>query len=73
MGPAFNAHSSSSACVLTDQGTWLSFKSRGELAVSQSDKRLFNQYGFILVKHPHVKVRRDLARSIHESAVIFDE
>jgi tungstate transport system substrate-binding protein len=45
--------------VLTDRGTWLSFKNRGDLAiVVEGDKRLFNQYGAILVnpaKHPHVK------------------
>jgi tungstate transport system substrate-binding protein len=47
------------AYALTDRGTWLSFKNRGELGiVVQGDKRLFNQYGVMLVnpaKHRHVK------------------
>ena len=47
------------AYVLADRGTWISFKNRGELAILvEGDKRLFNQYGVILVnpeKHPHVK------------------
>jgi len=59
MGPALNIASASNAYVLTDRGTWLAFKNRGALAVLvEGDKRLFNQYGVILVspaKHPHVK------------------
>ena len=60
MGPALNMASSSNAYVLADRGTWLNFKNRGELKVLvEGDKRLFNQYGVMLVnpaKHPHVKV-----------------
>jgi tungstate transport system substrate-binding protein len=60
MGPALNMASSLNAYVLTDRGTWLSFKNRGELTVLvERDKRLYNQYGVIVVnpaKHPHVKV-----------------
>jgi tungstate transport system substrate-binding protein len=45
--------------VLSDRGTWISFKNKGELEILiEGDKRLFNQYGIILVspdKHPHVK------------------
>ena len=45
--------------MLTDRGTWLSFKNRGDLTVLvEGDKRLFNQYGVMVVnpaKHPHVK------------------
>jgi tungstate transport system substrate-binding protein len=59
MGPALNIASSTGAYVLADRGTWLSFKNRGDLAVLvEGDKRLFNQYGVMLVnpaKHPHVK------------------
>ena len=59
MGPALNMASSANAYVLTDRGTWLSFKNRGDLAVLvEGDKRLFNQYGVIVVnpaKFPHVK------------------
>jgi tungstate transport system substrate-binding protein len=59
MGPALNIGSSTNAYVLTDRGTWLSFKNRGDLAVLvEGDKTLFNQYGVMVVnpaKHPHVK------------------
>jgi len=59
MGPALNIASSSGAYVLADRGTWLNFKNRGDLAVLvEGDKRLFNQYGVMLVsaaKHPQVK------------------
>ncbi|MBB6181587.1 extracellular solute-binding protein [Pseudorhizobium flavum] len=60
MGAALNAASSMSAYVLADRGTWLSFNNRGDLdLLVEGDKRLFNQYGIILVnpqKHPEVKV-----------------
>jgi tungstate transport system substrate-binding protein len=59
MGPTLNTASGVNAYALTDRGTWLSFKNRGNLVISvEGDKRLFNQYGAILVnpaKHPHVK------------------
>ena len=59
MGPALNIASSSNAYTLTDRGTWLAFKNRGELAVLvEGDTKLFNQYGVMRVspaKHPHVK------------------
>ena len=61
MGPALNTASATNAYVLSDRGTWLSFKNRGDLTVLvQGDKRLFNQYGVMLVnpdKHPQVKVK----------------
>jgi tungstate transport system substrate-binding protein len=59
MGAALNTASASNAYVLADRGTWLSFKNRGELGIAvEGDKRLFNQYGVMLVnpeKHPSVK------------------
>ena len=59
MGPALNIASASGAYALTDRGTWLSFRNRGDLEVLvQGDTRLFNQYGVIVVnpaRHPHVK------------------
>ena len=59
MGPALNMASSLGAYVLADRGTWLNFKSRADLAVLvEGDKRLFNQYGVMVVnpaKHPQVK------------------
>jgi len=61
MGPALNIASQSDAYVLTDRGTWLSFRNRGNLAILvEGDRRLFNQYGVVVVnpaKHPHVKVQ----------------
>jgi tungstate transport system substrate-binding protein len=59
MGPALNMAASSNAYVLSDRGTWLAFKNRGDLAVLvEGDKTLFNQYGVLVVnpaKHPHVR------------------
>jgi tungstate transport system substrate-binding protein len=59
MGPALNTASSMNGYILADRGTWISFKNRGELVILvEGDKRLFNQYGVILVnaeKHKHVK------------------
>lgn len=59
MGPALNMGSSTSSYVLTDRGTWLAFKNRGSLVMLvEGDKRLFNQYGVMVVnaeRHPHVK------------------
>jgi tungstate transport system substrate-binding protein len=59
MGPALNTAASMNAYILGDRGTWLAFKNRGDLDILvQGDKRLFNQYGVMLVnpdKHPSVK------------------
>jgi tungstate transport system substrate-binding protein len=59
MGPTLNTAAGMNAYALTDRGTWLSFKNRADLVISvEGDRRLFNQYGVILVnpaKHPHVK------------------
>jgi tungstate transport system substrate-binding protein len=59
MGAALNTAGAMGAYVLSDRGTWISFKNKGELQiVVEGDRRLFNQYGIILVnraKHPHVK------------------
>jgi len=59
MGPTLNTASGMNAYAMTDRGTWLSFKNRGDLVVSiEGDPRLFNQYGVMLVnpaRHAHVK------------------
>jgi len=59
MGAALNTAGASNAYVLSDRGTWISFKNKGDLAIAvEGDKRLFNQYGVMLVnpeKHPNVK------------------
>jgi len=65
MGPALNMASSSNAYLLSDRGTWLSFRNRGDLAIlTEGDHRLFNQYGVMLVnpdKHPTVKAKEGQA------------
>lgn len=59
MGPALNMAASLRAYVLADRATWLNFRNRSDLAILvQGDKRLFNQYGVIVVnpaRHPHVR------------------
>ena len=59
MGAALNTASASNGYVLSDRATWINFKNRGDLViVVEGDKRLFNQYGVMLVnpeKHKHVK------------------
>jgi len=59
MGAALNTAGASNAYVLSDRGTWIHFKNKGDLAILvEGDKRMFNQYGVMLVnpaKHPNVK------------------
>jgi len=59
MGPTLNTAAGMGAYALTDRGTWLNFRNRADLVVLvEGDKRLFNQYGVMLVnpaRHPHVK------------------
>ena len=68
MGAALNTAGASNAYVLSDRGTWLSFKNKGDLQVLvEGDRRLFNQYGVMLVnpsKHPNVK--KDLGQQFIE-------
>ncbi|MBK9081273.1 MAG: extracellular solute-binding protein [Rhizobiales bacterium] len=65
MGAALNTAGAMGAYVLADRGTWISFKNRGDLDIAvEGDKRLFNQYGVILVnpaKHAHVKAKEGQA------------
>ncbi|MEH2514702.1 tungstate transport system substrate-binding protein [Bradyrhizobium sp. AZCC 1610] len=64
MGAALNTASASNAYVLADRGTWLSFKNRNELGIAiEGDKRLFNQYGIMLVNpEKHTSVKKDLGQ-----------
>jgi tungstate transport system substrate-binding protein len=59
MGAALNTAQASNAYVLSDRGTWIHFKNKGDLQILvEGDKRMFNQYGVMLVnpaKHPNVK------------------
>jgi tungstate transport system substrate-binding protein len=65
MGAALNTAGASNAYVLSDRGTWIHFKNKGDLEILvQGDKRMFNQYGVMLVnpeKHPNVK--KDLGQA----------
>ena len=56
MGATLSMASATNAYALSDRATWLSFKNKGDLViVVEGDKRLFNQYGVMLVSHPNVK------------------
>ncbi len=59
MGATLNTAAAINAYTISDRGTWLSFKNQADLVIAvEGDKRLFNQYGVMLVnpaKHPHVK------------------
>jgi len=65
MGQALNTAAALDAYTLSDRGTWLAFKNRGNLTiVLQGDRAMFNPYGVILVnpaKHPHVKAKEGRA------------
>jgi tungstate transport system substrate-binding protein len=65
MGPALNTAASMNGYILADRGTWLSFKNRGDLVILvEGDKRLFNQYGVILVNPArHAAVKKDLGQA----------
>jgi tungstate transport system substrate-binding protein len=64
MGAALNMASAGNNYVLSDRATWISFKNKADLAiVVESDKRLFNQYGVILVNsQKHANVKKDLGQ-----------
>jgi len=59
MGATLNAAVGMGAYTLTDRGTWIAFKNKGNFKIAvEGDKDLFNQYGVMLVnpkKHPKVK------------------
>ena len=61
MGAALNTAAAMNAYILADRGTWLAFKNRQNLRIIvEGDRKLFNQYGVILVnpnKHSHVKAQ----------------
>jgi len=65
MGASLNTASAMEAYLLTDRGTWLAFRNRGNLAVLvEGDSRLFNQYGAILVNpERHANVKRAAAQA----------
>jgi tungstate transport system substrate-binding protein len=59
MGAALNTAGAMNAYTISDRGTWISFRNKGDLVIAvEGDQRLFNQYGVMLVnpaKHPNVK------------------
>ena len=65
MGPALNTASSMNGYILSDRGTWIAFKNRGDLEILVAgDQRLFNQYGVILVNpDQHRYVKRELGQA----------
>jgi tungstate transport system substrate-binding protein len=65
MGAALNTASASNAYVLSDRATWINFKNKADLAiVVEGDKRLFNQYGVMLVNPAmHPSVKRELGQA----------
>jgi tungstate transport system substrate-binding protein len=65
MGPALNTAAAMNAYVLADRGTWLSFRNKLDLViVVEGDKRLFNQYGIILVNPArHLGVKREMGQA----------
>ena len=65
MASALDAARAANAYVLSDRGSWIAFRDRGDLdIVVEGDRRLLNQYGVMLVnpeKFPNVK--KDLAQT----------
>jgi len=74
MGAALNMASATNAYTLSDRGTWISFKNKGDLdIVVEGDNRLANQYGVILVnpeKCPSVK--KDLGQAFIDWLISAD-
>ena len=64
MGAALNTAQAGNAYVLSDRGTWINFKNKGDLIiVVEGDRRLFNQYGVMLVNPAkHATVKKDLGQ-----------
>jgi tungstate transport system substrate-binding protein len=63
MGAALNTASATNSYLLSDRGTWLSFKNKGDLVIIvEGDNHLFNQYEGALRnrrrnKHDHIDGR----------------
>lgn len=61
MGATLNIAAGMGAYVMSDRATWIAFKNKANLEILiEGDKRLFNQYGVILVnpeKHKNVKAK----------------
>lgn len=61
MGASLNIAAGMNGYIMSDRATWISFKNKSNLKIHvEGDKRLFNQYGVILVnpaKHKNVKAK----------------
>jgi tungstate transport system substrate-binding protein len=64
MGATLNTAGAMGAYTISDRGTWISFKNKGDFIVAvEGDKRLFNQYGVMLVNpQRHSNVKQELGQ-----------
>jgi len=64
MGAALNFANASNCYVLSDRGTWIHFKNKGDLQILvEGGERMFNQYGVMLVNPAkHRDVKQDLGQ-----------
>lgn len=64
MGATLNVARGMRGYVLTDRATWIAFGNKGDFQVLvEGDRRLFNQYGIILVNaERHARVKSDLGQ-----------
>ena len=71
MGATLNTAAAGNGYTLTDRATWIHFKNKQNLVIEvEGDKRLFNQYGVMLVnpqKCPHVQ--KDLGQAFIDYVV----
>lgn len=65
MGATLNTAAASGGYTLTDRATWINFKNKQDLAiVVEGDKRLFNQYGVMLVNPAKcLSTKKDLGQA----------
>ena len=71
MGATLNTAAGMNAYTLTDRGTWLSFKNRGDLEILvEGDTRLFNQYGIMLVNPASIRTSRRTGPDLHRLGAV---
>ena len=65
MGATLNTAAAGNGYTLTDRATWIHFKNKQNLVIEvEGDKRLFNQYGVMLVNPAQVQdVKKDLGQA----------
>ena len=64
MGATLNSAQAMEGYTISDRGTWISFNNKGDLTIMvEGDKRLFNQYGVMLVNPmKHATVKKELGQ-----------